>query len=296
MRIHRSARVRFFTTLGNEVLRDSRLSYCARGILAYLLSQPDGKRDDIRTLAERTPEGRERVASAMRELEKLGYLTRTKKRTPDGHIYTEVEVFDTPGGASSQLEPNAGFPDDGGSVASPDGDHPVKERGEEPTHPESVEDDSEGGGEGDCDEQTRSSAELLARVVRTEPRLALGWADVLRLAPLVTEWRRRGASELHIAGSLTCGLPRAGVYHPVRFIETRLVAKMPVERGSNPVRLECDGCGVPVSSAGLCRSCREVQPAGIRQATENQALARGVAKVRAALRGVSADRAMPALA
>lgn len=296
MRIHRSVRVRFFTTLGNEVLRDSRLSYCARGILAYLLSQPDGKRDDIRTLAERTPEGRERVASAMRELEKLGYITRTKKRMPDGQIYTEVEVFDTPGGEASQLTPNAGIPDDGESVSSPDGDQPVKERGKEPTHPEPADDDVEGGREGDCDEETKSSAELLARVVRTEPQLALGAMDVLRLAPLVTEWRRRGASELHIAGSLTSGLPRAGVYHPARFIETRLVAKMPPEQCAAPVRMECDGCGVPVLVSGQCPSCEDAQPAVVRSATESQVLARGVAKVRAALRGVSIERGMPVIA
>jgi len=295
MRIHRSARVRFFTTLGNEVLRDSRLSYCARGILAYLLSQPDGKRDDIRTLAERTPEGRERVASAMRELEKLGYLTRTKRRTPDGHICTEVEVFDTPGGEASQLTPKAGFPDDGGAAGRPDGDHPGKEREEEPTRPTSAAGDTESGREEGCEEETRSSAELLARVVRTEPRLALGWADVLRLAPLVTEWRRRGASELHIAGSLTAGLPRSGVHHPARFIETRLVAKMPLERCAAPAQRECDACGVPVPSAGLCRPCREVQPAGVRPATEHQVLARGVAKARAALRGLSIEGVMPAL-
>ncbi|MEY9911828.1 hypothetical protein ABIA35_008085 [Catenulispora sp. MAP12-49] len=296
MRIHRSARVRFFTNLGNEVLRDSRLSFCARGILAYLLSQPDGKRDDIRTLAERTPEGRERVASAMRELEKLGYLARTKKRTPEGHIYTDVEVFDRPGGASSQLGPNVGFPDFGGAVASPDGDHPVKERGEEPTHPASAPDDADPGREGDCDEETRASAELLARALRAEPRLALGWIDVLRLAPLVTEWRRRGASELHIAGSLTSGLPRGGVYHPARFIETRLVAKMPPERCVAPARMECDGCGVPVPSAGLCHSCGENGPAVAQRSPENQVLARGVAKARAALRGLSIDCVTPALA
>jgi hypothetical protein len=92
MRIHRSVHQRFFTTLGNDVLRDSRLSFCARGILAHLLSQPDGKRDDIRSLASRTPEGRERIASAMRELERFGYLKRTRKRTPEGHLYTEVGV------------------------------------------------------------------------------------------------------------------------------------------------------------------------------------------------------------
>ena len=290
MRIHRSARVRFFTTLGNEVLRDSRLSYCARGILAYLLSQPDGKRDDIRTLAERTPEGRERVASAMRELEALGYLTRAKKRTPDGHIHTEVEVFDTPGGVSSQLESNAGFPDSGGSAGSPDGDHPVKERGEEPTHPapgaDGAEAEPEGGGSGG--EETRASAELLARVARREPQLALGETDVLRLAPLVTEWRRRGASEQLITGALTSGLPRAGVYHPARFVETRLVAKMPAERCAAPARFECNGCGVPVVSSGRCRSCREAKPMNDRAAPDkDRAIARGVSMARAALRGLS---------
>ena len=296
MRIHRSARDRFFTTLGNEVIRDSRLSFCARGVLAYLLSQPDGKRDDIRTLTDRTPEGRERVASAMRELEKLGYLTRTKKRTPEGHIYTEVEVFDSPERASSQPMPSAGSPASGGSAAGPDGDHPMKEREKKPTPARSAPASTDDGPEGVSDEETRTSAELLARVTRAEPRLTLGWTDVLRLAPLVTEWRRRGASELHVVGSLTAGLPRAGVYHPARFVETRLVAKMPPERRPAVVRPECDGCGVPVRSAGLCGSCREVQPAGGQASTDRQALARGVAKARAALRGLSIESVMPALA
>ena len=132
--------------------------------------------------------------------------------------------------------------------------------------------------------------------MRAEPQLTLGWAEVLRLAPLVTEWRRRGASELHIAGSLTSGLPRAGVYHPARFVETRLVVKMPPERGTAPLRPECDGCGVPVLSSGLCGSCREDQHAGAQTATDSQILTRGVAKARAALRGLSIENVIPALA
>src|SRR5438445_11138628 len=113
MHVHRTARVRFFTTLGNEVLRDNRLSFCARGILGHLLSLPDGQRGDIRTLAERTPEGRERVACALRELERFGYLKRAVRRTPQGRLYTEVDVFDTPGGPFSQVPPETGSPGSG---------------------------------------------------------------------------------------------------------------------------------------------------------------------------------------
>lgn len=297
MRIHRSAHLRFFTTLGNEVLRDNRLSFCARGILAHLLSQPDGKRDDIRTLAERTPEGRERVASAMRELERFGYLKRTKKRTLEGRIYTEVEVFDTPKGSSSQIAPDTRFPGSGSPAGSPGGDHPLNEGGEESTRPVPPALYADDGWEGDSDEETKASAELLARVARAEPKLSLGQAEALRLAPLVTEWRRRGASELHVIGSLTSGLPRDGVHHAARFLETRLAAKMPTEQRAVPSRLECEQCGVPVLTAGLCRSCRDVEPAGSRDgAGLVQVRVRGAAMARAALRGLSIDSVMPAVA
>jgi hypothetical protein len=297
MRIHRSAHLRFFTTLGNEVLRDSRLSFCARGILAHLLSQPDGKRDDIRTLTERTPEGRERVASAMRELERFGYLKRTKKRSPQGQIYTEVDVFEAPDRPTLQATPNAGFPAAGGLAAGPDGDHPVNERGEKTTLPAPPAQHAEDGREGAGDEETKASADLLARVARTEPKLSLGRLEALRLAPLVTEWRRRGASELHVIGSLTAGLPRNGVHHPARFIESRLVAKMPAERRATPANPECDECGAPVLTPGHCRSCRDGEPADVRVAADfGQVRARGAAMARAALRGLSFDAMMPAVA
>lgn len=295
MHVHRTARKRFFTTLGNEVLRDSRLSFCARGILGHLLSLPEGQRGDIRTLAERTPEGRERVASALRELERFGYLKRAIKRTAEGRIYTEVDVFDAPEGPSSQVTPDAGFPASGGLDCGPDGDHPENERGEKPTLPTPPAQRTDDGWEGDGDEETRTSAELLARVARTEPRLSLGCREALRLAPLVTEWRRRGASELHVIGSLTAGLPRGGVYHPARFIESRLVAKMPAERRAVPAKLECDECGAPVLLPGACRSCRGVEPADGRAAADfGQVRARGAAMARAALRGLSFDSMMPA--
>jgi len=297
MRINRSARTRFFTTLGNEVLRDNRLSFCARGVLGYLLSLPDGQRGDIRTLAERAPEGRERVASALRELERFGYLKRVVKRNSEGRVYTEVDVFDTPDGPSPQVTPKAGFPGSGGLAASPGGDHPVNEREEEPTHPALPADGAESGREGDGDEETEASAALLARVARVEPKLSLGRGEALRLAPLVTEWRRLGASDLHVVGALTAGLPSGGVYHPARFIETRLRSKMPAERSVAPSQLECDECRAPVVAAGLCRSCRETDLAGARAGTDfAQVRSRGAAMARAALRGLSVDALAPVLA
>lgn len=275
MHVHRTARTRFFTTLGNEVLRDNRLSFCARGILGHLLSFPDGQRGDIRTLAERTPEGRERVASALRELERLGYLKREVKRTTEGRLFTEVDVFDTPGGPTPQAAPNPDSPGSSAPQAAPDDDHPSKEKDETTTPPPSAQHDP--GRQGSDDQETAASAQLLARVTRAEPKLPLGRTETLRLAPLVTEWRRRGASDLHIVNTLTIGLPPS-VHHPARFIETRLRTKLPAEPAAPPTRLECDECRAPVVVAGPCRACRQPEPACQRTSTEFvQRLTRGAA-------------------
>lgn len=298
MRINRSAHLRFFTPLSNEVLRDNRLSFCARGVLAHLLSLPDGQRGDIRTLADRTPEGRERVASAMRELERFGYLRRVKKKTPDGRIFTQVDVFETPEGPSPQVTPKAVIPGSGDEAIGADGEHPLNNQEEEkPALPPPPAEADVPGREGDDGAETAASARVLARVARSEPKLALGIGEVLRLAPLVTEWRRRGASDLHVISALTTGLPRCGVYHPAKFLETRLRNKMPAERAVAPMRMECDECRGPVVIAGLCRACREEERAGSGATADLvQVCARGVALARAALRGMPVGSPMPGLA
>jgi len=306
MRINRTAHKRFFTTLGNEVLRENRLSFCARGILAYLLSLPDGERIDIRTLAERTPEGRERVASALRELERHGYLHRTVKRTSAGKIYTDLELFDTPTEASTLLAPQSGIPGSDSSGIKAGGDQPLKEQGEETTLPHESEsapapapEPEKPGREGaDADaKETAKSVAVLARVSRNEPRLSLGLIEAATLAPLVTEWRRRGASDLHIIGTLTAGLPKK-VYSPTALVRDRLTRKMPAERVKAQIRAECGECGDPIAAAGLCRRCQLRQQPGPDQSehwsNRAQACARGVALVRAALRGIPVAVVAPA--
>ncbi|WP_330297040.1 helix-turn-helix domain-containing protein [Streptomyces sp. NBC_00503] len=98
MRIHISPRKRAFTVIGNEVVRDRRLSFTARGILCYLLSLPDGAREDVRTLADKHPGvGRRGVAKAVDELVQYGYyVRRTFRDQRTGHVRTETFVYDSP--------------------------------------------------------------------------------------------------------------------------------------------------------------------------------------------------------
>lgn len=96
MNITRAPRRRGFVIIPNRAVEDTRLSYRARGVLAYLLSRPDGWQTDSDRLAEQAPEGRDAVRTALRELEGAGYLRRTKRQGDGGRWITETVVTDDP--------------------------------------------------------------------------------------------------------------------------------------------------------------------------------------------------------
>ena len=85
-----------FTIISNAALRDERLSWKARGLLAYLLSMDTGWETSIRRLATVAPDGKSAVETALAELEALGYLERRQQRAAEagkfGH--TEYHVCD----------------------------------------------------------------------------------------------------------------------------------------------------------------------------------------------------------
>lgn len=102
--IHRSKPTGNFTILPNELLRDDRLSYCARAVLAELLSRPDGWETNADALSERARrhrdgrgEGRRAMRAAFAELEEAGYMVRHKRKGEKGRFVTVLEVYDTTG-------------------------------------------------------------------------------------------------------------------------------------------------------------------------------------------------------
>ena len=92
-----------FVQIRNEVARDSRLSYKARGILIEILSRPDNWETSADALAASGPDGRTAVLSGLRELREAGYLTTVRQRLEDGTFNTVSTVYDTP-------RPESGFP------------------------------------------------------------------------------------------------------------------------------------------------------------------------------------------
>jgi len=113
MEIIRTPRANQFLQVANEVARDRRLSYRARGVLVFLLSLPDGYALDSDSIADHTPkEGRDAVRAAMRELVSAGYLHRERSQNGKGQWTTRLWITDTPT-VPAEDSVSAGRADDG---------------------------------------------------------------------------------------------------------------------------------------------------------------------------------------
>ena len=64
----------------NYHLRDQGLSLKGKGLLSMLLSLPDTWNYSVRGLSSITPDGVDGVLTALKELERLGYLERNQQR------------------------------------------------------------------------------------------------------------------------------------------------------------------------------------------------------------------------
>ena len=86
-----------FTVTSNHPLRDPNLSNAARGLLCTMKSLPPNWNFTIRGLAVICHDGVDAIRSQISELEKLGYLIRTRKRNEKGHFSEmEYQIVDNP--------------------------------------------------------------------------------------------------------------------------------------------------------------------------------------------------------
>lgn len=100
-----------FTVLSNDFLRDERLSYRARGILAEILTHTADWCPDAWEMSLRGKEGRDAIYAGFAELEACGYLVREKRRTPEGRWVTRTTFHATPvSGPIPAGRTDSGFP------------------------------------------------------------------------------------------------------------------------------------------------------------------------------------------
>jgi len=271
MQIHRTGHARNFTVLPNGITQNRRLSFTARGLLAYLISLPSGAREDVRTLADNNPGvGRKGIAAALDELIRERHYFRVTSRDDQGRIRTETFVYDTPQADFSPLpaSPGPGTSATRAAGTSPSGEkNSVKNGGKTPPSPPAetpapaaAASEGEGSSEKQDNQapQLAEAARILRRFAAIDSRLRLSEKRLNKLAPEVADWIDRGATVTEITDAVTQGLP-ARVYSAAHLIADRLDRKRPARKRQWKTYADCEGgCGglLPADQgAGLCTDC-----------------------------------------
>ncbi len=97
-----------YAKIANEPLQDARLSWQARGMLAYLLSLPDNWEIRLEHPIKQSPSGRDSVYSILRELKKYRYLVQEQARDQKGRLIKQCyNLYETP----VPLEPKPDVPE-----------------------------------------------------------------------------------------------------------------------------------------------------------------------------------------
>lgn len=96
--IRRRVRRENFTTVNNDYLRDTNLSWKAKGLVTYVMSLPADWHINVSDLKNRSKDGRDATTSGINELIEQGYCKRTMARKNggefDGYIYEISDMKD----------------------------------------------------------------------------------------------------------------------------------------------------------------------------------------------------------
>lgn len=97
MAVFRVERTNNYTVMSNYHLRDKSLSLKAKGLLSLMLSLPETWDYTLSGLARISLEGKDAIRAAVVELEKAGYIQRSRTRNEKGHLQgTEYIIREQP--------------------------------------------------------------------------------------------------------------------------------------------------------------------------------------------------------
>lgn len=112
MSIVRVSKRERFVVMDKTGLEDDRLTFRAKGLLAYLLAKPDNWTINYRQLEKVGPDGKSIVLKSLRELELAGYLKRERRHVGGRYDWIQT-LYETPNapksGALSGPENNAPY-------------------------------------------------------------------------------------------------------------------------------------------------------------------------------------------
>ena len=124
MAVFRIEKTRDYTVMSNHHLRDTGLSLKFKGLLSMMLSLPEDWNYTTRGLAKICKEGTDSIGSALKELERAGYIVRNRLRDSKGKIVdVEYVIYETPhppdAGQPCEDEPDTDVYKRQGQCASP---------------------------------------------------------------------------------------------------------------------------------------------------------------------------------
>ncbi|MDA2528548.1 DnaD domain protein [Bacillus cereus] len=95
-----------YSVINNTALKDERLSWKAKGILAYALTLPDDWTFHISELARHAKDGEDSLRTGFKELKELGYVKRYPVRDGNTKKITrwDTEIYETPQRNMPQVE------------------------------------------------------------------------------------------------------------------------------------------------------------------------------------------------
>lgn len=86
-----------FARIPNQLLNDNKLKWKDKGLLAYLLSKPEGWKLQIQDILNRSPDGKDSVYNTLKNLIKHGYCLREDLRDHSGKLCgVEYSISDSP--------------------------------------------------------------------------------------------------------------------------------------------------------------------------------------------------------